>query len=151
MKLLKKDNNENNKVMVVLRILFWILLDCIIVVLLLFGGLNIINKFKIEPKNELVTYLEEMGKEFYEEFYYEQVGSSLDEKEEFLSLYQDIGIKITLDTLSKYKGNKFKDMVDKFVNKETNELCDKNITKVIIYPKSPYERDSYKIETEIKC
>lgn len=152
MKLLKKDDNKtNNKFMIILRILFWILLDSVIVMLLVFGGIKIINNIKNVSKDELTVYLEDMGKEFYEEFYYEQLGSTLKEKASFLSLYKDIGIKISLETLSKYNGNKFGDIIDKFVNKETNQLCNRNVTKVIIYPKEPYEKDSYKIDTEIEC
>ena len=38
-----------------------------------------------------------MGKDFYENFYYEQVGSTDEERADFLSKYESIGIKINLD------------------------------------------------------
>ena len=106
---------------------------------------------KHPTEHSLREICEEMGKEFYEEFYYEQLGSTKKEKEEFLSLYQKLGIKISLDTLSKYKGNKFKDKINKFINKETNTVCNRGTTKVIIYPMAPYDRNSYKMVTEIEC
>ena len=133
------------------KLIFLVLISIIILVLLVFAGIKIINNFKEKPKDELTLYLEEMGKEFYEEFYYEQLGSTKKEKEEFLSLYQKLGIKISLDTLSKYKGNKFKDKINKFINKETNTVCNRGTTKVIIYPIAPYDRNSYKMVTEIEC
>lgn len=102
-------------------------------------------------KDEITLYLEEMGKEFYEDFYYEQLGNTIEEKSSFLSQYQEIGIKISLETISKYKENKNKDLTRIFINKETNEVCNFNTIKVIIYPKEPYEKDSYKMVTEVDC
>ena len=145
---MEKNKKEQNKIIKVL-----LLCLIIIIFLCLFGfGINKIIKSITSPKkDELTLYLEDMGKEFYEEFYYEQLGSTLKEKEKFLSQYKDIGIKISLSTLSKYRGNKFKNMIDKFINKDTKEQCNINTTKVIIYPKAPYEKDSYKMVTEIEC
>ena len=42
-------------------------------------------------------------------------------------------------------------IIDKFVNSKTKKECDKLSTRVIIYPKSPYEKDSYNIKTELIC
>lgn len=148
MSLKNKDKNNKKSIKRTLILLF---VDIIILCLLVFGVIKVVNTMNTVKKDELTLYLEDMGKEFYEDFYYEQLGSTLKEKENFLSMYEEIGIKISLDTLSKYKGNKFKDIIDKFINKETNIACDRTTTKVIIYPTSPYEKDSYKIETEIDC
>ena len=92
-----------------------------------------------------------MGKDFYENFYYEQVGSTNEERANFLSKYESIGIKINLDNLSRYDNNKNADKLNEFVNKKTNKSCDKVNTKVTIYPKKPYNKTSYKIETQLDC
>lgn len=102
-------------------------------------------------ENVLSKSLESMGKDFYENFYYEQVGSTNEERANFLSKYESIGIKINLDNLSRYDNNKNADKLNEFVNKKTNKSCDKVNTKVTIYPKKPYNKTSYKIETQLDC
>ncbi len=108
----------------------------------------------MKPKNnkkELESSLKEMGIEFYENFYYEQVGTSIDERTNLLSKYTDIGIKVDLDNLERYNSGKFKDKISEFKNARTNEKCSRTDTKVIIYPKSPYQKKDYKIEIRLDC
>ena len=95
--------------------------------------------------------LESMGKDFYENFYYTQVGSTDEERANFLSKYETIGIKINLDNLSRYDNNKNSDKINKFVNNKTNKACDRTNTRVIVYPQKPYNQTSYKIETQLDC
>lgn len=127
--------------------------SCIILLVLIVTGiLLLISNFKGgAQKNKLETYLEEMGIDFYENYYYDKIGSNEKERKEFLANFKDIGIKVNLDTLSKYDGNKNADKVSKFVNKKTNQKCDYAATKVIFYPKEPYKVNSYTIETNIEC
>lgn len=87
--------------------------------------------------------LESMGKDFYENFYYTQVGSTDEERANFLSKYETIGIKINLDNLSRYDNNKNSDKI--------NKACDRTNTRVIVYPQKPYNQTSYKIETQLDC
>lgn len=126
---------------------------CIIIsIILIMIGIGIIIKGNNGiKKDEMTLYLEKIGKEFYEDFYYEQLGNSLKEKSSFLSQYKELGIKISLETISKYKENKNKDLSTIFVDKETNKVCNFNTIKVIIYPEEPYEKDSYKMVTDIEC
>ena len=95
--------------------------------------------------------LESMGKDFYENFYYTQVGSTDEERADFLSKYETIGIKINLDNLSRYDDNKNADEINKFINQKTKKACDKTNTKVIVYPQKTYNKTSYKIETQLDC
>ena len=95
--------------------------------------------------------LESMGKDFYENFYYTQVGSTDEERANFLSKYETIGIKINLDNLSRYDNNKNSDKINKFVNNKTNKACDRTNTRVIVYSQKPYNQTSYKIETQLDC
>ena len=92
-----------------------------------------------------------MGREFYEDFYYEQVGTSSDERTNLLSKFTDIGIKVDLDNLGRYKNGEFKEKISEFKNTKTDEKCNKTNTKVIIYPKSPYGKTDYTIKAELDC
>lgn len=104
-----------------------------------------------DKKSQLDKYLETMGSEFYENYYYEKIGTDLEERSAFLKEFETIGIKVNLDTLSKYNGTKNDEMISKFVNKKTKEKCDMKKTKVVFYPRDPYKAESYVMETIIEC
>ena len=108
-----------------------------------------IRKLNKKAIGILIACVVEMGRSFYENFYYEQVGSSADERSTLLSKFTDIGIKVDLDNLSRYNNGEFKDEISKFKNK--NEDCNKTNTKVVIYPKSPYGKTDYTVSTELDC
>lgn len=130
----------NKKIFIVLAI---IIVIAVAVVIILTG--------KKSNEKELETTLSEMGKSFYENFYYEQIGSSGDEKIELLSKFTTVGIKIDLENLGRYNDGEFSKDIEKFVNSKTKGKCNKSNTKVIIYPTSPYGKTDYKIETELDC
>lgn len=113
--------------------------------------LIIIFNSKKSEEDKLNDMLKELGVNFYENFYYDQVGTNDTERKEFVKKYETIGIKVNLDNLSRLNSNESKKMVDKFVNSKTKKECDKSNTRVIIYPKTPYEKDSYDIKTELVC
>ena len=106
---------------------------------------------KKSEEDKLNDMLKELGINFYENFYYDQVGTNDTEKKEFVKKYETIGIKINFDNLSRFNSDNNKKIIDKFVNSKTKKECDKLSTRVIIYPKSPYEKDSYNIKTELIC
>lgn len=100
----------------------------------------------------LKDYLKDMGKEFYENLYYDQVEQKNEtKKKEFLAKFSEIGIKISLDSLSRYNADKNKEKLDAFVNKKTNEHCDTENTKVIIYPQEPYGKSDYRMDVNLVC
>lgn len=113
--------------------------------------LIIIFSSKKSEEDKLNDMLKELGINFYENFYYDQVGTNDTERKEFVKKYETIGIKVNLDNLSRLNSDESKKMVDKFVNSKTKKECDKSNTRVIIYPKTPYEKDSYDIKTELVC
>lgn len=113
--------------------------------------LIIIFNSKKSEEDKLNDMLKELGVNFYENFYYDQVGTNDTERKEFVKKYETIGIKVNLDNLSRLNSDDSKKMVDKFVNSKTKKECDKSNTRVIIYPKTPYEKDSYDIKTELVC
>ena len=121
----------------------------LIVVLIVVGCFMFLKKGGQEAS--LSKSLESMGKDFYENFYYTQVGSTDEERANFLSKYETIGIKINLDNLSRYDNNKNSDKINKFANNKTNKACDRTNTRVIVYPQKPYNKTSYKIETQLDC
>lgn len=99
----------------------------------------------------LKKYMEEMGVSFYEDLYYEQIGKNDEERAKFLKNYTDLGIKINLDGLSRYKTEENKEKLEAFVNPKTNEECNKQNSKVVIYPKDPFGKKDYRIEVILEC
>ena len=135
----KKKNNNMNVIIIV-----------VIVVLAIIVGV-VLGLGRKSNEKELDSSLKEMGKSFYENFYYEQVGSSADERSSLLSKFTTVGIKIDLDNLGRYNSSKNKDKVAEFINTSTKKECDKNETRAIIYPKSPYGKTDYTVKAELDC
>lgn len=142
MKIEKQEKRKLNKK--TLAILVALLIVVILVVLLVVFG-------KKSNEKELESSLNKMGSSFYENFYYEQIGSSADDRTSLLSKFSTIGIKIDLENLGRYNDGEFKKDIKEFKNSLTGEKCNQTKTKVIIYPKSPYGKKDYKIETELSC
>ena len=134
---------NKNILIIIVSVLVVILVDLIVV-------LNPFGK-KLSQEEELKKKIETMGKEFYEELYYKQVENSGEEKNTILKKFETIGIKIDLGTLARYKGEDSEEILKEFVNKKTNKSCDKDKTQAIIYPQSPYNKESYKIEVNLVC
>ncbi len=131
-----------------------IIIASILVVVLVVLTVFILNPFakSASQEEDMKKKLETMGAEFYEDFYYKQIDSLGEEKADFLKKYETLGIKVDLGNLSRYKGqNDSEEILKEFVNKETNKACDKNKTQVIIYPQSPYDKKSYKLEVKLEC
>ena len=142
MKIEKQEKRKLNKK--TLAIVAAVLIVVILVVLLVIFG-------KKSNEKELESSLNKMGSSFYENFYYEQIGSSADDRTSLLSKFSTIGIKIDLENLGRYNDGEFKKDIKEFKNSLTGEKCNQTKTKVIIYPKSPYGKTDYKIETELSC
>ena len=142
MKIEKQEKRKLNKK--TLAIVVAVLIVVILVILLVVFG-------KKSNEKELESSLNKMGSSFYENFYYEQIGSSADDRTSLLSKFSTIGIKIDLENLGRYNDGEFKKDIKEFKNSLTGEKCNQTKTKVIIYPKSPYGKTDYKIETELSC
>lgn len=102
-------------------------------------------------ESKLESSMKEMGKDFYENFYYKQVGKSSEERTNLLSKFTTVGIKIDLENLGRYDNGKYSKDIKEFVNNKTNEKCNKTNTKVVIYPKSPYGKTDYTVEAQLDC
>lgn len=137
----EKKRRLDSKVLIIIAVVLVVVLA--VVLFLVFNSKD--NKAEIENS------LTEMGKSFYENFYYEQIGSSSDERTTLLSKFTTIGIKIDLENLERYNDGEFSKEIKTLKNKKTNKMCNKTKTKVIIYPKSPYGKTDYTIKTELDC
>lgn len=142
LKVEKKKGVSKNTIIAIVAVVLVIIVIAVAGMLLLEKGDN---------KKELEKNLTEMGRDFYENFYYDQIGGSADERTSLLSRFTTVGIKIDLDNLGRYNNGEYKDKISEFTNKKTKEKCSKTNTKVIVYPKSPYGKTDYKIETELDC
>ena len=100
---------------------------------------------------EQTTYVAGAGREFYTELFYKQLaeGRSKEELKNFLKKYEETGINTSLDNLSRTAGKENKKKVEKLLSNE--HKCDKEKTKVFIYPKAPYGKDDYTIEVKLAC
>lgn len=111
----------------------------VVVALLVFG------KSKDE---KLAATLEEMGRDWYENFYYD--GFEEKKRADILSRFKDIGIKVDIDNLSRYNTEVNSEKLKDFKMDEEGG-CDKTETKVIIKPQDPYGKSDYNIETKLVC
>lgn len=119
-------------------------------------GIIIIITFKKEEKDlnqkeKLEDLFETMVIEYYENFYYNQIGKTQEERELFLNKYKSTGIQINLDSLSRYNSEVNNKRIEEFVNLDTNKKCDLINTISIIYPKEPFNKDSYEIKIKLNC
>ena len=136
--------NLNKKTITIFGV---ILVIIVVLILLLF-----VKPFKGESQEQKLTNkLEELGVDFYENFYYNQISKDDKERKEFLEKYKDIGIKINLDNLSRFKVEETEKIIKDFVNDKTKEKCDKVNSVVVIYPKEPYKKKSYTIDVVLDC
>lgn len=145
---MEKSKGSSNKISK--KIIIGVVVFIAIILIGLICALVVVGGSKNNEK-KLETSIVEMGREFYENFYYEQIGSSSDERNSLLSKFTDIGIKVDLDNLGRYKNGEFKEKISEFKNEKTDEKCNSTNTKVIIYPKSPYGKTDYTIKAELDC
>lgn len=117
----------------------------VVIVVLIVGFIFLTGTMSKEK--ELKKLLEDMGREFYENQYYEKTKPTDEERREFIKSYSKLGIKINLNNLGRLDGDKLKE----FVNPKTKEACDAEKSKVTIYPTEKYGKKDYKIEVELVC
>ncbi len=120
----------------------------LVVVLVGFGS----KAFGSQEK-KLSQKLEVVGKDFYENMYFNHItaNKSDEEVEEFFTNFTETGIKVDLDNLSRFDEEKYPKLLEEFVNKKTKEACHVRTTKAIIYPEAPFGKTDYTLDTELDC
>lgn len=121
----------------------------LLVILVIFLGYLSYNYFVgITPTQKIERKLEKLTKSFFEDYYYDLVLNNEGSKKgtaKYLSQFKKTGLRISLDSLKAYYDN------NGGMNYTMFAKCDENKTQVIIYPKKPYTRYSYKLDTELSC
>jgi len=123
----------------------------IAIILILFIGVITFVFLHNTNEKKLERSLRDMGKDFYENYYYDQTGETEKEKEAFLAKFKTVGIKVNLDNLSRYKNEENAEKIKAFVNKDTKKECNKETTRVIIYPQEKYGKTDYDLKVELDC
>lgn len=130
-----------------------ILIATVVVLVILVGYLIFTQLKPKEGPKVLETKLTEMGADFYENFYFDNVSANMDESDakDFFNRFTESGIKINLDNLSRYDNGKNATIVESFINQETKTACDINNTRAVIYPKDPFGKKDYTVKAELDC
>lgn len=123
---------------------------CFIFALIMISTKDFKNVKNKKNENNLSQQLEEMGKNYYENYYYDQLGTTMEEIKESIKQYENSGVKIDLYNLVNFM-DEYKDKMEEFVNSETDEKCDENNTMIIIYPENPYGKEDYRTEVVLDC
>lgn len=134
---------KNRKILVATGVLLLVIL--VTILFLVFSGSRKSQSLVLSDS------LKKLGQEFYEDFYYKQVGTNDEERKAFLEKYKDLGIKVSLDSLARHNKEKTDEIIAEFINKKTNEECDRTNSMVVIYPKDPYGKNNYTIDAILVC
>jgi len=137
---------DNKKIFIVSGVTLLVVIIVIVGAVAIFG-----NKSYGSKMEQYEATLREMGKDFYENYYYERTGKSDEERKNFLSKYSSTGIKIDLENLGRYNGQSNKEKVAELVDPDNKNVCDVKNTKVIIMPKEGYGKTDYEIKVELDC
>ena len=139
----KKFFNENKKI---------ILIIVVIVIAALIAGICIYNnKYSASAKEkQMENNLKDLGKDFYS-YYYKTTGQNKDDREKFLESFSSIGLKVSLDSLTRYQNTLSKPKNYEFKDPKTGDDCDKTQTMVTIYPQKPYGKNDYKMSVRLVC
>jgi hypothetical protein len=98
------------------------------------------TKGKINDETDIIRNL---GKEFYEVFYWDDCGKYGNEgRKEFLEQFKTVGITVSLENLIRW-GNTSGFSDDLFDQYDLVE------SEIIVYPKEPYGRKDYTISLDI--
>ncbi|MBQ3432996.1 hypothetical protein IJG22_01715 [Candidatus Saccharibacteria bacterium] len=127
------------------RVVLWVITATIVVVI---AGL--IASFFCNNERMTQRKIDEMAREYYEEFVYQNLingAMSQEEIADVMGRYEKYGFApVSLRQLLLYDGRK---------NMEeggfVKNYCDENETKVKVYPEAPYDKKSYRIEYEYRC
>lgn len=113
-----------------------------IILIILFLCFSSKKTNKVNPET-LEKELTDIGSEFYENQYYANLS---EEDKKKLELYNEDGININISNLEVVIS-----LPEKVAKALESKECNKEKTKMIIYPKSPYGVKDYEIKIELSC
>jgi len=131
---------KNKKILVGIIIILVLIITCLVLVFT-----------RQSQEQKLTKTLKEMGKDFYENYYYDRTGKSEEERKQAIARFKDRGININLDNLSRYNSVVNEEKIKEFVNKKTGNECDRNNTKIFIYPVEKFDKTDYRVEVVLDC
>lgn len=123
----------------------------ILIVIVLTIVISNSNKKELSEKERLTNYLEKQAKDFYQNEYYQQVSELTDDMSVFLANFEKEGINMSINVLIENDAISDEEAKQNMKNKDTNTKCDYDNTKAVIYPKSPYKKNSYDIRIQLDC
>lgn len=128
-----------------------ILILTITVICLYFLTNKYVENKKTDSEN-VIEYMEKLGKDFYESYYYPQLSElkengMIEDIPSFLKNFTESGISVSLNKLIDLHFQT-EDAINKKISKYK---CDFSKTRFVIYPKEPYEKKAYKLEPQIVC
>lgn len=126
---------NNNKFKIIVACIF------VVVIFAIFIPVSLSVNSKEQKFND---ELKKIASDFYENTYYNQIGNDDGTRLAFLTKYKSTGIKIDLENLSRTTNNA-NEVLKKFNG------CNKENTKVIIYPVEPFNQKDYTVEIELDC
>ena len=135
-------SKENRKKTIIAAVAVVAVVGAVVVILTLgkpFGN-NQIKRWK----RQLNDRMGELAKNFYENYYYDQVGS------EFVKGHAENGIKIDIANLARINNSDSQAILEEFKN-TAGEDCDSTKSKVTIYPKDPYGKTDYELKIDLEC
>lgn len=112
----------------------------------------LVVSFIFTPENLTKSKLDNLAKDYYENYLYQNIinSDSFKEKNDLkitFEKYETIGLSsVTLRELFLYKDHPDQETIDYI-----KEYCDDNKTNVTFYPKPPYEKNSYEMEFFYSC
>ncbi len=148
-KMTKKISNKKVQKKILNKKFFIIFFSVITLIVVLVISLVLINNMTNEKK--LKTTLENYGRSWYEDYYYLSTGENDEAKTKYLSNFNNVGIKISLDNILRYEKTlkHYKEVT--WTNNKTNEACNADTTMVTIYPQEPYGVSDYQISIYLDC
>lgn len=117
----------------------------LIIIISLFLSVVLCIKFNIGAKFNAGDKLNELAKIFYKYYYNENKLEDKEETRKSFKEWKEIGLTIKLKDLKIYLDNHKKE------DYSVLDKCDDDLTRITIYPVSPYDENDYKITTELKC
>lgn len=115
-------------------------------------GVSVFAMIYFNPETVARRTLEKMGREYYEEYYYDKFMEAASEEvfEQKKAIFAETGLHpIPLRQLLLYQDER--NAKYRSVFERAGFSCDKNRTNVKIIPKEPFTKTDYEIELELSC